>query len=229
MTDHSKQARLGREGAFLSIGFRIKRKLTQYLTTMSPEGRRRRSEWLTCSGVEFLRAAGIDYGNTVIDFGCGTGTYSIPAAVLVGNGGRVVSVDTNARKLRRLMRSASAAGLENIHAVQHFAEIAPVLDGQLCQTALLYDVLHFMDTNARKSIYQTLHQFLEPEGSLSVFPKHHSVDSPARYFRNITIEDVVKEIEETGFRLSRRETVDLWHHVSREQGTLLTFHKASQI
>jgi hypothetical protein len=43
----------------------------------------------------------------------------------------------------------------------------------------------------------------------------------------MTIEDVSRDIEETGFRLSGRQEVDLWHNPDRERGTVLTFRKTN--
>ena len=37
-------------------------------------------KWLETKGIEFLKKVGIKPGQTVLDFGCGKGNYSIPAA-----------------------------------------------------------------------------------------------------------------------------------------------------
>ena len=39
--------------------------------------------------MELLKAVGIKKGQTVLDFGCGEGNYTIPAAKLVKNEGKV--------------------------------------------------------------------------------------------------------------------------------------------
>lgn len=207
----------------------MKRKLKHGLAALSPVRRRKRTEWLSRDGVAFLRAAGINQGDTVIDFGCGSGAYSIPAALRVGNDGRVVSVDVNGRRLKSLKRRATARGLDTIHTVQHLAEMTRLLDDRPCRAALLYDVLHFMDADTRKGLYRSLHKRLTTDGFLSVFPKHLKGDNPSRHFSEMTIEELSREIEAAGFRLSRREEADLWHNASRERGTLLTFHKASHV
>lgn len=93
MTDHKKQASVGSKDPSLSVGSRLRHKLARGLALLSPAKRRARTQWLTRDGVEFLRAVGIGKGDAIIDFGCGPGAYSIPAALLVGNDGLVVSVD----------------------------------------------------------------------------------------------------------------------------------------
>lgn len=225
MTDRGKQADFGNKDPSLSVCFRLKRNLARGLAVLNPAKRRERTEWLTRTGVEFLRTAGIGRGDTVVDFGCGAGAYSIPAALLVGKDGLVVSVDVRARMLRRLMRTAVCRGLGNIRAAQHLGEMSFLLNGRPCRAILLYDVLHYMDANTRQGLYRAFHGRLGSDGLLSVFPKHLKGDSPSRHFRNMTVEDVSREIEAAGFRLRERREADLWHNPDRERGTVLTFSR----
>jgi SAM-dependent methyltransferase len=50
-------------------------------------------------------------GMTVLDAGCGNGFFTLPAARLVGPGGRVIAVDLQARMLEGLARRAERDGL----------------------------------------------------------------------------------------------------------------------
>ncbi len=54
----------------------------------------------------FLTSSGAKKGLVILDFGCGSGTYTIPAAKLVGATGRVYAVDINSTALDRLERKA---------------------------------------------------------------------------------------------------------------------------
>ena len=194
---------------------------------MRPAKRRAKKQWLTCDGIEFLSDTGLGKGDTVVDFGCGPGAYSIPAALLVGADGLVVSVDVRVRVLRSLMRRAAARGLKNIRTAQHLAEMTSLLEQRACKAVLLYDVLHFMDLDARGQLYRAFHETLSSDGVLSVFPKHLEDDSPSRYFRDMTIENVSTEIEQAGFRLYGRLETYLWHNPDRVRGTVLTFRKVN--
>ena len=55
---------------------------------------------------KMLSEVGVGEGQSVLDFGCGSGTYSIPAARLVGDFGRVYSLDVNRGALDKLSRKA---------------------------------------------------------------------------------------------------------------------------
>jgi len=48
---------------------------------------------------ETLEKVGIQRGHIVLDFGCGSGTYTLPAAEMVGNRGRVYAVDKDRKVL----------------------------------------------------------------------------------------------------------------------------------
>ena len=223
----SKETSVGSKDVSCSMSVHFWHKLARGLAALSPVKRREKAQWLTRDGVEFLRDAGLRKGDTVIDFGCGAGAYSIPAALLVGNDGLVVSVDVRGPALKSLVRMAASRGLGNIRAAQHLAEMAFLLNGRPCRAVLLYDVLHFMDAATRKGLYRAFHERLRTDGFLSVFPKHLKDDSPSRHFRDMTIEDISREIQQAGFRLCERLETHLWHNPDRVRGTVLTFRKVN--
>lgn len=51
-------------------------------------------------------------GMTVLDVGCAMGFFSLPAARLVGEGGKVVCIDCQEKMLKNLRRRAQKAGVE---------------------------------------------------------------------------------------------------------------------
>jgi len=62
-----------------------------------------------------LRDFGVHQGQTVLDFGCGEGTYTIPAARIVGKHGTVYALDQADNRLDTLRAKAKSVGIENIH------------------------------------------------------------------------------------------------------------------
>ncbi|MHA2498238.1 MAG: class I SAM-dependent methyltransferase [Candidatus Hodarchaeales archaeon] len=50
-------------------------------------------QWINSLGPAFFREIGLEKGQTVLDFGCGIGNYSLPAALSVGSTGRVYALD----------------------------------------------------------------------------------------------------------------------------------------
>jgi len=60
-------------------------------------GEFRFKSWLDKNAYEFLAEVSVNKGQSVLDFGCGSGTYTIPAAKLVGESGRVYALDIRGR------------------------------------------------------------------------------------------------------------------------------------
>ncbi len=61
-----------------------------------------------------LESIGLRAGMVFMDIGCGDGFFTIPAARLVGEKGKVYAVDIDASAIERLKRKAMKEGLKNI-------------------------------------------------------------------------------------------------------------------
>jgi ubiquinone/menaquinone biosynthesis C-methylase UbiE len=55
--------------------------------------------WLDRNASQFLTKVGVMAGQEVLDFGCGSGTYTIPVGKLVGEAGRVYALDISVTAL----------------------------------------------------------------------------------------------------------------------------------
>ena len=71
-----------------------------------------RREWQNPETI--LKDIGLKFGSTFVDVGCGDGFFSIPAARLVGQKGRVYCVDVSGKAIEILKKNASMAGVENL-------------------------------------------------------------------------------------------------------------------
>ena len=192
---------------------------------LNPISRRKAAHWENSDGVEFLRIIGVKENDIVIDFGCGPGRFCIPAARLVCADGMVYAVDKNPRVLKKVRHKANAVGLQNLRAAGSLAELMPLPEGRMCNVALLYDMLHFLDAAERQQLYTTFYGILATNGLLSVHMKHVKGNDPDRHFLTMSAEDVAREIEMTGFCLSRRLPVRIWHSNDMENSIVWNFIK----
>ena len=181
--------------------------------------------WMMQRGVSFLRNIGIQPNQTILDFGCGEGMYSIPAARVVGDGGIVYAVDSNRDAIAKLVENAKFEGLENITSIEKRGHSKLKLKDASVDTVLLYDVLHYLDVDERKTLYDDIYRILKENGLLSVYPKHNKQDWPLGHLSDMRLLDVIKEIEEENFYFEKKSLVKLIHDYDYDKGYVLSFRK----
>ena len=101
-------------------------------------------KWIGGSGEKFLHDIGIINGQKVLDFGCGSGNYTIPVARIVGEQGLVYALDEDERALDRLMGRAKLIGFKNIVRINASIKLGIALDDESVDVALLYDILRIV-------------------------------------------------------------------------------------
>ncbi|NIA09871.1 MAG: methyltransferase domain-containing protein [Nitrospiraceae bacterium] len=181
--------------------------------------------WLAGEGELFLRNMGIAEGFTVLDFGCGNGAYTIPAAVVVGKEGKVYAVDRDKSALGKLTKTAASKELGNIVPLNVPEELELNLEDKSVDAALLYDVLHYMDEGQRKKVYGEIYRVLKIGGILSVYPKHNRSDWPLWNLSDMDVEDIVEEIKSVNFHFDGKYLKTLVHDGNYEEGVVLMFRK----
>ena len=111
---------------------------------------------------------GLEAGQVVLDFGCGVGSYAIPAAKIVGNSGLVYALDMHPLAIRAVERRAQQANLTNIRTILSNGDTA--LPNGSVDVVLLYDVLHSVPE--KQALLAELCRVLKPGGHLLVKPDH---------------------------------------------------------
>ena len=125
--------------------------------------------WMQRNAEELLAHVGLRAGLRVLDYGCGHGTYAIPAARLVGEQGTVCAVDRDAKAVASMRAKAQSERMGNIQAIKA-SQPADLPPGSAFHVILLYDVLQMVDEQAE--LLRQLRERLRPDGLLSVFPLH---------------------------------------------------------
>jgi ubiquinone/menaquinone biosynthesis C-methylase UbiE len=169
--------------------------------------------WIKEDGEIFLKEIGIKEGQTVLDFGCGGGNYTIPAAKLVGKAGKVYAIDKDEEALNNLTQKAESEGLKNIEPIKTSGELKIGLEDESIDAVLLYDALHYMDE--RRKIFDEVCRALKTGALLSVYPKHLESEE----------ETIRKEVEETDLYLEGKTSKKLLHGDSLNEGYVLNFRK----
>jgi ubiquinone/menaquinone biosynthesis C-methylase UbiE len=180
-------------------------------------------KWLEGDGEVFLKDIGIREGQLILDFGCGVGHYTIPIAKVVGKEGKVYAVDKDREALDKLTQIAESKGLRNIFIIRTSGDLKIDLKDESIDTVLLYDVLHYMQPQERREIYNEVYRILKIDGLLLVYPKHHKRDDSLWNLADMELEDVIKEIESADFYLERKCFKTLIHDDNYEKGFILNF------
>lgn len=119
-----------------------------------------------------LIETGLHEGQVILDYGCGIGSYTIPAARIVGDGGTVYALDMHPLAIETVERRARKANLSNIKTIRSSLDTG--LADHSVDVALLYDVLHMVPD--QPGLLQELYRVLKPGGRLSILPDHMTSD-----------------------------------------------------
>jgi ubiquinone/menaquinone biosynthesis C-methylase UbiE len=132
--------------------------------------------WASFFDPEFiLRQLGLS--ETVVniaEFGCGYGTFTIPAARLAG--GKVHAFDIEPDMIAETRRKAAAAGLGNVQCLlrNFIAEGTGLPDESVC-FVMLFNILH---TEKPLNLLGESYRILTPEGKLGVIDWNYDPTTP---------------------------------------------------
>ena len=113
----------------------------------------------------------INYGDTVIDMGCGPGFFTIDMAKLVGREGKVIAVDLQAHMLSKVKRKAEKHGVSD-RITFHQCESKAVGLNTEADFILAYYMVH--ESPDAKALLEELGGNLKENGKLLVVePKFH--------------------------------------------------------
>ena len=121
----------------------------------------------------FLDETGIKPGNTVLDYGCGPGSYVVKVAGMVGEGGHVYALDRQPLALRMVSEAARHAHVSNVTTI--LSDGYTGLPSNSVDVALLYDIYH--DLLKPQSVLKELYRVLKPTGMLSSHDHHLKEDA----------------------------------------------------
>ena len=166
--------------------------------------------------IKTLQRIGIKRGQTVLDFGCGLGPYTIPVAKIVGKQGKVYALDKDKNALDNLMKKAKLGHLKNIRRMATSGELRIELPDESVDVSLLFDVFHryyFPQIDDRKMLMDEIYRITKTNGFVSVWPKH--MESEVR-----------DEIEGANFYLEKEYRGTLIHdNKDIETGKVINFRK----
>ncbi|MCG2736688.1 MAG: class I SAM-dependent methyltransferase [Candidatus Methanoperedenaceae archaeon] len=139
--------------------------------------------------INILKEAGIKPGHHVLDYGCGSGSYIMDTARLVGGSGMVYALDIHPLAIQLVHNLASKKKLMNVTTIH--SDCRTGLPDKSLDVVLMYDAFH--DLEKPDDILKEIHRVLRSDGILS-FSDHHMKE-----------EEIASKVTKNGwFRLLRK-------------------------
>ncbi len=114
-----------------------------------------------------LKGANLRHGQTVLEVGCGTGFFTLPAAKMIGESGHLIAMDPLSDFVDRVKRKVQDAGLKNVEVIRRDA-LNTDLEAASIDLVLLFGVVPFPTLPLNKLLPE-MHRVLKPEGTLAVW------------------------------------------------------------
>ena len=115
-----------------------------------------------------LQGADIQASQTVLEVGCGTGFFTLPAAHLIGDDGCVVAMDVLPASVEAVSKKVEAENLKNIHVIEGDA-LNTMLDAGSMDVVLLFGVIPAPMLPLNRLLPE-VHRILKPGGIMAVWP-----------------------------------------------------------
>ncbi len=147
-----------------------------------------------------LREMGLQKGQTVLDYGCGIGSFSIPAAKLVGDDGVVYALDIHPLAIRAVEKEIKKKRISNVKTILSARETG--LPDESVDVVLLYDVFQMISDKAK--LLEELHRVLKSGGPLFATAEHLD---PNEFMNIFAKENSFTLVEQRGevFRFKKNE------------------------
>ncbi len=122
-----------------------------------------------------LRGLGIyDLTGTIVDMGCGYGTFTIPAAQI--NQGMVYALDIENKMVLTTQEKARKASLKNVCAVQRdLMNLGTGLPDNSCKYVMLFNILHAEEP---LKLLIEAKRILQPDGTVGIIHWIHDAATP---------------------------------------------------
>jgi ubiquinone/menaquinone biosynthesis C-methylase UbiE len=154
---------------------------------------------------EVMKALALRPGEVVADIGAGSGYFTVRFARAVGDTGRVYAVDISPDMIRHLNRRIRDAGIRNVVTVLSEPD-DPLLPEASVDRFVIVDTWHHIED--KEGYLARLKRILKPRGQVVHidFQKRDLPVGPPLGMK-IAREDLVKQMEDAGFRLAGEHTL----------------------
>ncbi len=130
-----------------------------------------------------LHEIGLEKGQTILDYGCGIGSFAIPASKMVGDGGVVYGLDIHPLAIKTVEKEVEKKRISNIKTILSGRDTG--LPDESVDIVLLYDVLQMI--LEKEELLKELHRVLKSDGSLFVTAEHMKMSEFTNVFAKVNV------------------------------------------
>ena len=116
-----------------------------------------------------LEGAGIRWGMKVLEVGCGTGFFTIPAGSMLGDDGLLIAMDVLHISVEAVANRVQLANLGNIVKVVKGDALNSKLEKESLDEVILFGVIPAPMLPMEK-LMEEMHRILRPGGAMAVWP-----------------------------------------------------------
>lgn len=155
---------------------------------------------------------GLKQGQTVADFGSGSGFYTTAAAQQVGNTGKVIAIDVQQPKLTATSSAGQQQGYKNIQVM--LADLDQPLNGiepASCDAVIMASILH--EIKDRDMLLKNAYKILKTGGIILAveWKAEHTLFGPAQDKR-IPEAELEQQLAKIGLHKVKSISADMYHY-----------------
>jgi ubiquinone/menaquinone biosynthesis C-methylase UbiE len=136
------------------------------------------------SPVQIIESLALRKGDTVADFGCGSGAYVFAASKIVGDRGKVYAIDIHREMLEKINREADKMNIINIDTLLTSVEEKVQIENLSCDLVIISNIL--AEIKNIDKVLEEVKRILKPDGYLLIID-WKEIDHPLSKKREIVI------------------------------------------
>lgn len=175
--------------------------------------------WYTTNGAKMMAALGVKSGDTVIDFGCGPGRYTVPLSHAVGPNGRVLAFERDRETVTELQGTLATSETSDVvtllHADTDGLDLLATVPDKTADSCFLFDVLQFIPD--QEALFASFCRVLQPGGHIQIYPA--LIPHPGL----VDINSAITTLDKLGFAHTDTRMFRMMHNVHMIYDTVFSF------
>ena len=173
--------------------------------------------WLESEGAKIIADIGVKQGDTVIDYGCGEGRYTIPLSQVVGKQGCVYSIERDENAISVVqdrLPQFSNPDIVKFLKIDNL-ELSAILEENSIDAIFAFDVLQYVKD--WDMLFRYFHKVIKPKGIVCIYPA--AIPHPG----DVDMALIKTKMQKIGFRFIKSTKYQMMHNVDMVEDVVYSF------